>query len=1011
MRLTTPLVRVLLGAAALHAGVSGAAHAQSLTNGALRGVVLFATEGTPITGVQVTVEGSDGRAISYLETDGSGIFMAPLLPPGTYRILAEQVGLQPVRLVGVVVAAGQTTSISFRLERKPPPVARVIEIHQPGATAGATMGRTVAGNILTAGDRNRSVADASRDLTEVVRPSDARDAWALSSGGLAATSSRLWVDGLPEWLSRHPALPGEPASAPLFQREALSQFQVQSIGFDSEWRGYPGALLAGHTRRGSNLLSFRPYATFSNAALGAAAGDNPADSAGTSFQMGASLGGPIVRDTAHFMLRLDYQQQRTPSAYPWENDAGVYNGGNVSTRETIATISQDTYGVSLNSAVQPVVRSWSGISGMGRVDWRLGQHHAMLRFGYARWTEESPLLLDERANLSDTKLDAKDLSGALTVTSSWARFSNEIRLGFANTTRDWTTGTLPATSLAAEDVAFGGSGALPGLFDAKSLDVSDVIQFQLARHRLKVGINYTLTAYRQDYRYGATGVYTFGSLDDFGRGDGIFYQSVVPAQEIATPQLSDGGVFLQDTWTASPEIALLMGLRYDLQTLPTDEITLNQDWLTLSGQRNDYVPYDNHGWGPRFGLVWDVQNRGEWIVRGGAGLYFAGLDPALFSEAILFDGGVTTRRGQGLFTAWPTQPDIDLAPDAGARLTLFNDSWRNPRAFKAGMGLSHVFGGGTAFHANAAYHHTDFLARRSDRNRNPVALGVTQEGRPIYGTLVKQGGLISPAPGSNRRFTDFDLVSGLSSTGFSDYYELSLLLERQITRGLSFAASYTFSKTDDNVLGQRTMDPADQVNPFPEGINGADWAEGRSDFDVPHRVALSGEYRMGAKTPISVGARWRYRSGLPFTPGFRQGVDPNGDGAGGNDPAYLDAAVTGIGATLSAAGCSGGTNIFASRNSCREDAAHSLDLRVSVGLPLKAADGSRLSLVLDAFNVVSSTVGLVDRALVLVDPNGALIVDGQGNVTLPLVVNPNFGNVQSRRNDPRLFRVGVRMEY
>lgn len=1011
MRFPTPLVRVLVCAAALVAALPGGAPAQSLTNGALRGVVLFATEGTPITGVQVTIEGADGRAIAYLESDGSGIFTLPLLPPGTYRVLAEQVGLQPIRLVGVVVVAGQTTSIAFRLSRKAPPIERVIEIHQPGATAGATMGRTVAGRPLATGDRNRSGTDISRDVTEVVRPGDARDAWALSSGGLAATASRLWMDGLPENLARHPALPGEPASAPLFQREGLSQAQVQSIGFDSEWRGYPGALLAGHTARGSDRLSFRPYATFSNATLGAAADDNPADSAGNSIQVGASLAGPIVRDTAHFMLRLDYQQQRTPSPYPWENDAGVYNGGSVSIREALTSIGQNNYGVALNPAVQPVVRTWNGISGLGRVDWRLGRHTAMLRFGYARWTEESPLLLDERANLNDTKLESKDLSGAFSITSSWTKFSNEIRLGFANTTRDWTTGLLPATSLVMEDVAFGGSAALPGLFDSKALDVSDIMQFQLSRHRFKAGINYTMNDYRQDYRYGANGVYTFGSLDDFARGDGIFYQSVVPVPETVTPRLSEGGLFFQDTWAASPEIALTMGLRYDLQSLPEDEITLNTEWLQLSGKRNDYAPYDNHGWGPRAGLVWDVQNRGEWIVRGGAGLYYAGLDPALFSEAILFDGGVTIRRGQGQFTSWPSQPDIDLAPDMGARLTLFNDQWRNPRTFKAGMGLSHVWPGGTAMHVNGAYHHTDFLARRTDLNRNPVALGSTQEGRPVYGTLVKQGGLISAAPGSNRRFSDFDLVSGLSSTGFSDYYELSLLLERQVTRGLSFAASYTFSKTDDNVLGQRTIDPADQVNPFPEGINGADWAEGRSDFDVPHRIALSGEYRAGTKSPVSVGARWRYRSGLPFTPGFRQGVDPNGDGAGGNDPAYLDAAITGIGSTLSAAGCSGGTNVFATRNSCREDAAHSLDLRLSVGLPVKARDGSHLSLVLDAFNVVSSTVGLVDRALVLVDPSGALIVDGQGNVTLPLVVNPNFGNIQSRRNDPRLFRVGVRMEY
>ena len=94
-------------ALALVASGTGVARAQSLTNGALRGVALYATESTPIVGVQITVEGSDGRPISFLETDGSGLFTVPLLAPGTYRVLAEQVGLQPVRLTGVAtVTAG-----------------------------------------------------------------------------------------------------------------------------------------------------------------------------------------------------------------------------------------------------------------------------------------------------------------------------------------------------------------------------------------------------------------------------------------------------------------------------------------------------------------------------------------------------------------------------------------------------------------------------------------------------------------------------------------------------------------------------------------------------------------------------------------------------------------------------------------------------------------------------------------------------------------------------------------
>jgi len=114
---------------------------------------------------------------------------------------------------------------------------------------------------------------------------------------------------------------------------------------------------------------------------------------------------------------------------------------------------------------------------------------------------------------------------------------------------------------------------------------------------------------------------------------------------------------------------------------------------------------------------------------------------------------------------------------------------------------------------------------------------------------------------------------------------------------------------------------------------------------------------------------------------------------------------------LSAAGCGSSTNAFAERNACREDAAYGLDLRLAVGLPIRTGAGSHLALTLDAFNIVASEVGIVDRALVLVDPNGATLIDGAGNVTLPLVANPNFGSLLIRRNDLRTIRIGLRMEY
>ena len=1007
-QLLLPLPCLAMLAGLLH---GSPAWAQSLTSGSLRGIVT-AQDGRFLAGVQVSLERLDGRAVQAVETGRDGSFGLTLVQPGTYRVLVEQVGFQPVRYLGVPVAAGQTTVVLSRLEPKPPPIDAVREVPFAGGLGGSSLGPVLRRAELTRLDPRVEATDLWRDITEVDGPRDGRPGLAVGAGGLPGTASQLYVDGLPETLIRHPGVPGEPTSAPLFPREALAQAQLIGAGFDTEWRGYPGPVLAGHTERGGNVVTIRPYGTLSTAGLGGAADDNPADSSATSFQVGASLSGAIVTDTAHFSLRFDLQSLRIPAAHPWAVDTATLNGAPVSLRETLPELGADLYGTPLASAVSPVVRAWRGFSGLGRFDWNIGGNQVLLRFGYARWTEEQPVLGPELSNQSGAELEANDISAALSVTSGGARLANELRIGFTSALRDWKDATLPPTALIAEGIAFGGSPAVPGKFDRQAVDVSDALQAGLGRHRLKLGFDLRVTSYQQDYRFGSAGAFAFGDLDHYADGEGVFFQTVDAGQTAAEPRISEVGGFLQDTWAASPEIQLLLGLRYDRQLLPDDKILSHAPWVEATGIPNDVVPEDGQGISPRIGLLWDVQNRGEWILTGGAGLYQGLVDPALFAEAILFDGSTDVRRGIGTFQSWPGLPDGITAPTVGPRLTMFNESFRKPRGLKAGVGVRRAWTNGLALRLEGNYYHTDFLLRRIDLNLVPEAVGQTQEGRPVFGQLVHQGGLLVAEPGSNRRFDEFDLVSGLASTGFSDHQEATAALERKLPYGISFSASYTFSHTEDNVLGLRALDPADGLNPFPEGQNGVDWAEGRSDFDVPHRFNAFGEYRTQGRTPIAVGARFRYRSGLPFTPGFRPGVDPNGDGAGNNDPAYLLGAISGLSELLSSASCDApSVNAVVARNSCREDAVSALDARVEIGLPVRFSDGSRLALVVDGFNLISSETGIVDRALVLVDPAGTLTVGGGGQINVPLIANPNFGKLLSRRTDSRFFRIGLRVGY
>jgi len=266
-------------------------------------------------------------------------------------------------------------------------------------------------------------------------------------------------------------------------------------------------------------------------------------------------------------------------------------------------------------------------------------------------------------------------------------------------------------------------------------------------------------------------------------------------------------------------------------------------------------------------------------------------------------------------------------------------------------------------------------------------------------------------PGSNRRFPAFDRILALDADGFSDYWGISAALERRSATGVSLRIDYTYSRATDNWLSGRAGGTDAQLTPFPAGLNGGDWAKGPSDFDIPHNLSA------GLALPISrgfgprLGVLYRYHSGYPFTPGFRDGVDLNGDGSGRNDPAYVDQSIPGTTSLYGAWPClQQQAGQLAGRNSCREPGVHALDVRLSMA-PFRSSSFAA-ELVIDALNLVESDVAVRDRALYLVDPARTLATNATtGVVTVPLLVNPNFGQPLIRRTTGRTLRVGLRISH
>jgi hypothetical protein len=250
------------------------------------------------------------------------------------------------------------------------------------------------------------------------------------------------------------------------------------------------------------------------------------------------------------------------------------------------------------------------------------------------------------------------------------------------------------------------------------------------------------------------------------------------------------------------------------------------------------------------------------------------------------------------------------------------------------------------------------------------------------------------------------VVTAFDQDGASNYYGLTGRLDKRVGRFLTFSAGYTYSNTRDDWVGARGG-PDAQLTPFPDSLNGVDWADGRSDFDAPHQAVLGAEFNLRV---FRLAGFYSYRSGYPFTPGFRDGVDANGDGAWGNDPAYVDDQIAGADSVITAWSClQDQVGRFVDRNSCRGAGIKRLDLRVVLG-PFRL--GLPVELVLDGLNVLDAAYADVDRALYLVDPGAALTTDpATGTVTVPLMTNPNFGKAIRRYGSGRALRLGIRVNY
>src|SRR5690606_4733078 len=119
------------------------------------------------------------------------------------------------------------------------------------------------------------------------------------------------------------------------------------------------------------------------------------------------------------------------------------------------------------------------------------------------------------------------------------------------------------------------------------------------------------------------------------------------------------GLSVQDTWRAAPDLRVVAGLRYDVETVPGDRLRPDVTWGAYTGLNSAAAPRRVGALSPRIGLTWDVGGQGAWVVRASAGSYSLPVPSWALAEAMVMDGTPTVRRFVGDMGGWPDVPALD----------------------------------------------------------------------------------------------------------------------------------------------------------------------------------------------------------------------------------------------------------------------------------------------------------------------------------------------------------------
>ncbi|MFI3303864.1 MAG: carboxypeptidase regulatory-like domain-containing protein [Rikenellaceae bacterium] len=813
--------------------ISGAAFAQ-INLASIEGSIVDESK-NPIIGATVMVKNESTGFTTGVVTDLDGKFALRQLPLGSpYTVTASYLGYASVSNQGYSLNQGDNIVVNFNLQPSTTEMEVVVVVAESFQDKIGVLGATTSVNR----EALENLPVNGRDFTSLTDLSPLSSGSSLS--GQIATATNYSLDGM----SASGTTSGGTAGwGPyVVSMEAISEFEIITNSYDVTLGRGGGGTISAVTKSGTNTLhgSAFIYNRADELSSQYDSSGKKVDNEYSQTQFGFSLGGPIIKDKAHFFIAAESQIETKPFSIADirdESDESTY-GITAENLSKFLEISYDQYGVSSDyDQVGTFDRTTPSQTATARIDWQLNDKNFLtVRNNMNRYKLTSGVGDNSSINLYEVYANHLSFDNSLLATlrtSISDNKTNELKVQHRYILDDGTVGSqLPESNIPraivtvksdqdgdgvddlSTTIQIGGQRYSPEQFKDNSFQIVDNFYYNTNFANWTFGADLLYTRLSSLATSEMNGRFYYASLEDYENNTPYRYAREIAVDDPTAKQsVINGAVYAQADKRLAKGLNVVAGVRaeYTHYFQNPEENEALQTNLALS-TTNKVKAFQIQ---PRVQFTWDVNDNHKDIIKIGGGVVGSNMNNYAMINNLQFSGNniysidltgddIPTADFVGYRNGTATAPGYELFGQYGiepaSTYNINSADIKMPVTYKYNFSYNRFFTptlrAGVSFFGSNTRNNYMYV----DRNMvdDPFFTLDNEGGRGVYvpASTIDSNGNTDWTNG--RKTTALNRVLELVSEGVINSYSLVFDANWRYARDGSISASYTWNDTKDN---------------------------------------------------------------------------------------------------------------------------------------------------------------------------------------------------------------------